>query len=110
MPSLISWDHAYYWTRCVILHISVSTKDSRNQSLSRSIIRNPTEEERRDPKVKVEMESLYPSINNSLVTEDFKENNKYEGVFIKEPIIYEDLAYPDMANAKPIEEEEFMSM
>ena len=56
------------------------------------------------------MESLYPSINNSLVTEEIKENNKYEGVFIEEPIIYEDLAYPDLANAEPIEEEEFMGM
>ena len=68
--------------------------------LSRLIIRNLTEEYRRDPKVKVDMEELYPSIKNSLVTEEIKENNKYEGVFIEELIIYEDLAYPDMANAK----------
>ena len=76
--------------------------------LSRSTVRNLTEEERRDPKVKAKMEALDISIKNRLGTAAIDENDDDDGVCIEEPTIYEDLADPDPANTEPIEEEALM--
>ena len=83
-------------------------KTGETKVLYHSTVRNLTEEECRDPKVKAEMESLDLSINNRLGTAAIKENDEYEGVFIEDPMIYEVLADPDPANAEPIEEEALM--
>ena len=73
-----------------------------------SNVRNITEEECQEPKVKSDMEALYLSITNCLGIEAIEENDEDKGVFIEEMMIYKDLADPDPANTKPIEEEALM--
>ena len=51
------------------------------------------------------METLDISINNCLGTAAIEENDEDEGLFIEEPMVYEDLSDPNISNAEPIEEE-----
>ena len=51
------------------------------------------------------MEALNHSIKSLLVTAEIEDNEEYEGFFIEELIVYEDLADPGPANVEPIEEE-----
>ena len=76
--------------------------------LSRLTVCNLTKEERLETKVEAEMVALDLSTNNCLVTASIEENDEDEGVFIDEPMIYEDLSDHDPANAEPIEEEALM--
>ena len=54
------------------------------------------------------MEALDISINNCLRILATEENDEHEGVFIEEPMIYEDLANHDPENEEPIEKEALM--
>ena len=83
-------------------------KTGETKVLSCSTVHNLTEEEQQDPKVKAEMEALDLSIKSRLGTASIEENKEYEGVFIEDPIIYEDISDPDLVNAEPIEEDALM--
>ena len=83
---------------------SYQPKTVETKVLSRSTVSNITEEELWDPKVKADMEALDPSIKSCWGKAYIEENDEYEGLFIEEPIIYEDIADTNTANAEPIEE------
>ena len=75
------------------------TKTGETKVLYSSTVHNLTEEECLDPKVKTEIDALDLSIKIHLVISAIKENEKNEGVFIVEPMIYENIADPDPENA-----------
>ena len=92
----------------MLLYIFISTGDRKNQNLSHSTIIGLTEEEPRESKFKDEMEALNVSANICLGKAAIDENDEDEGVFIEDPMIYEDPSDPDPASAEPIEEEAIM--